>query len=103
MAVLGPPMLTQEQAVEVRVLKRQGKSIRAIARELGLSRVTVRRYLRKSGAQRYGPRALISQSTTTVSPSQDAARLRRPLQRPLQLLAPIASTSSPRKTSSPRQ
>lgn len=56
MAVLGPPMLTQEQAVEVRVLKRQGKSIRAIARELGLSRVTVRRYLRKAGAQRYGPR-----------------------------------------------
>jgi len=56
MAVLEPPMLTQEQAVEVRVLKRQGKSIRAIARELGLSRVTVRRYLRKVGAQRYGPR-----------------------------------------------
>jgi transposase len=56
MAVLGPPMLTQELAVEVRVLKRQGKSIRAIARELGLSRVTVRRYLRKLGAQRYGPR-----------------------------------------------
>src|SRR5665213_1678385 len=56
MAVLGPPMLTQEQAVEVRVLKRQGKSIRAIARELGLSRVTVRRYLCKVGAQRYGPR-----------------------------------------------
>jgi transposase len=56
MAVLGPPMLTQERAVEVRVLKRQGKSIRAIARELGLSRVTVRRYLRKVGAQRYGPR-----------------------------------------------
>jgi transposase len=56
MAVLGPPMLTQEQAVEVRVLKRQGRSIRAIARELGLSRVTVRRYLREPEAQRYGPR-----------------------------------------------
>jgi transposase len=56
MAVLGPPMLTQEQAVEVRVLERQGKSIRAIARELGLSRVTVRRYLRRVGTQRYGPR-----------------------------------------------
>jgi transposase len=56
MAVLGPLMLTQEQAVEVRVLRRQGKSIRAIARELGLSRVTVRRYLRDPQAQRYGPR-----------------------------------------------
>jgi len=35
-------MLTQEQAVEIRVLKRQGLSIRATARETGLSRVTVR-------------------------------------------------------------
>src|SRR5258708_12636102 len=57
MAVLGPPpMLTQEQAVEIRVLRRQGMGIRAIARELGLSRVTVRRYLRGAGAARYGPR-----------------------------------------------
>jgi hypothetical protein len=47
--------------------------------------------------------ALISQSTTTVSPSQDAARLRRPLQRPVELFSPIASTSSPRKSSSSRQ
>lgn len=39
-------MLTQEQAVEVRVLARQGKGVREIARELGLSRNTVRRYLR---------------------------------------------------------
>lgn len=49
-------MLTQEQAVEIRVLRRQGMGIRAIARELGLSRVTVRRYLRDAGAARYGPR-----------------------------------------------
>ena len=57
MAVLEPPMLTQEQAVEIRVLKRQGWSIRAIARETGLSRVTVRRYLEDpEAAARYGPR-----------------------------------------------
>jgi len=49
-------MLTQEQAVEIRVLRRQGMGIRAIAKELGLSRRTVRRYLRNPGAQRYGPR-----------------------------------------------
>ena len=49
-------MLTQEQAVEIRVLRRQGKGIRAIAREFGLSRVTVRRYLRDPNARRYGPR-----------------------------------------------
>ena len=47
-------MLTQEQAVEIRVLRRQGMAIRAIARELGLSRVTVRRYLRDANATRYG-------------------------------------------------
>jgi transposase len=50
-------MLTQEQAVEVRVLQRQGKSIRSISRETGLSRVTVRRYLQDpEAARRYGPR-----------------------------------------------
>jgi transposase len=49
-------MLTQEQAVEIRVLRRQGKGIRAIARELGVSRLTVRRYLRDPSAARYGPR-----------------------------------------------
>lgn len=49
-------MLTQEQAVEIRVLRRQGMGIRAIAKELGLSRRTVRRYLRDPCASRYGPR-----------------------------------------------
>ncbi|MCU0923007.1 MAG: IS21 family transposase [Burkholderiaceae bacterium] len=50
-------MLTQEQAVEVRVLNRRGQSVRSIAKELGCSRNTVRRYLREAGAARYGPRA----------------------------------------------
>jgi transposase len=39
-------MLTQEQAVEIRVLERQGRSIRQIMRDTGLSRNTVRKYLR---------------------------------------------------------
>jgi transposase len=51
-------MLTQEKAVEIRILARQGKSIRAIARELGISRNTVRRYLRDREVPRYGPRAV---------------------------------------------
>lgn len=39
-------MLTQETLVDIHVLHRQGNSIRAIAKELGVSRNTVRRYLR---------------------------------------------------------
>lgn len=39
-------MLTQETLVEIHVLHRQGQSIRAISKQLGVSRNTVRRYLR---------------------------------------------------------
>jgi transposase len=46
-------MLVAEEAVEIRVLSRQGKSIRAIARRLGVSRNTMRRYLRSPGLPRY--------------------------------------------------
>lgn len=49
-------MLTQELAVEIQVLSKQGRSIRQIARETGLSRNTVRRYLREGRPIRYGPR-----------------------------------------------
>jgi transposase len=50
------PMLTQEQAVEIRVMSRRGESVRAIAKQLECSRNTVRRYLRDEAAKRYGPR-----------------------------------------------
>jgi transposase len=46
-------MLVMEEAVEIRVLSRQGKSIRAIARTLRVSRNTVRRYLRGDEVPRY--------------------------------------------------
>lgn len=49
-------MMTQEQAVEIRVLARQGQSKKAIARQLGVSINTVRRYLREPQAGQYGPR-----------------------------------------------
>jgi transposase len=43
-------MLTQERTVEIRVLAHQGYSIKAIGREIGVSRNTVRKHLRgKSG------------------------------------------------------
>jgi transposase len=58
MAVFGLHiMLTQEQSVELRVLAKRGAGIREIARQLGHSRNTVRRYLRDEQAQRSGPRA----------------------------------------------
>jgi transposase len=46
-------MLVAEEAVEIRVVRRQGKSIREIARMLDVSRNTVRRYLRSKGLPRY--------------------------------------------------
>jgi transposase len=46
-------MLVAEEAVEIRVLRRQGKSIREVARLLDVSRNTVRRYLRSEGLPRY--------------------------------------------------
>ena len=50
-------MLTQDQAVEMRVMARRGEGVRSIARQLGCSRNTVRRYLLEKQARRYGPRA----------------------------------------------
>src|SRR5947209_5243506 len=44
--------------LEIRVLHRHGRSIREIAREMGVSRNTVRRYLRDEEAERYKPRPL---------------------------------------------
>lgn len=57
MVALRPPtMLTQGQSVEIKVLARRGFGIRDIARQLGCSRNTVRRYLREASTSRYGPR-----------------------------------------------
>lgn len=41
-------MLTQEWVVTIKVLKQQGKSIKRIARETGLARNTVKKYLQRT-------------------------------------------------------
>lgn len=51
-------MLDQESVVDIHVLQRQGCSVRGISRQLGISRNTVRRYLRDMAqSPDYGPRA----------------------------------------------
>ncbi len=50
-------MLKEEGVVEIKILKRQGYSIRGIARELAISRNTVREYLRTGKKPVYSPRA----------------------------------------------
>jgi len=49
-------MLKEEGVVEIKILKRQGYSIRGIARELGISRNTVREYLRTGKQPVYSSR-----------------------------------------------
>jgi transposase len=51
-------MLNQESLVDIHVLHRQGHSIRAISRQMGIARNTVRSYLRDlARTPAYGPRA----------------------------------------------
>ena len=49
-------MLVGEMALEIRLLAKRGKGLRAIAREIGVSRNTVRRYMRDGDAERYRQR-----------------------------------------------
>ncbi len=49
-------MIRQEEWMDVKLMHRQGASVRRIARETGLSRVTVRRVLAGAAPKPYGPR-----------------------------------------------
>ncbi len=51
-------MIGAELSMEMRVLAKHGKGVREIAREVGVSRNTVRRYLRDPDAVRYKARPL---------------------------------------------
>ncbi|KOF55075.1 transposase, partial [Achromobacter sp. DMS1] len=72
-------MLTQEQAVEIKVMARRGVSIREMAKQLGCSRNTVRRYLREADAQQYRPREA---RATKLDPYKDYLRGRIEAARP---------------------
>ena len=62
-------MLLAEEAVETRVLKQQGKSIREIARMLDVSRNMVRRYLRGEGCRATSAKRDRASSTLTSTTS----------------------------------
>lgn len=67
-------MLTGEEVLEIRILHRQGMSIRAIARDLQVSRETVRKYLREPKREPgYGPRA---PRPSKLDPFKDYIRMR---------------------------
>lgn len=67
-------MLTGEMTLEVRILHRQGLSIRAIARQLQVSRETERKYLRAPELEPiYGPRA---PRTSKLDPFKPYPRMR---------------------------
>lgn len=67
-------MLTGEETLEIRILHRQGMSIRSISRDLQISRETVRKYLRAPDLQPgYGPRAA---RASKLDPFKDYLRMR---------------------------
>ncbi|BBE08487.1 Transposase [Mycoavidus cysteinexigens] len=53
MAFIGAALISQEAYVEIKVLRRHGKSLREIAKEVGCSVNTVRRHLEVSEKPRY--------------------------------------------------
>jgi hypothetical protein len=60
-------MLTQERLVAMHVLETQALSIRAIGRKLGVSRNTVRRYLRDRSLKPLYPRREVSEVALIVT------------------------------------
>ncbi len=61
-------MLGQEGYVDIQVMYRQGASIKAISRELGVSRNTVRKYLRTEVVPKYSDRGV---RPTKLDPYKD--------------------------------
>lgn len=66
-------MISKEVWVDIKTLHRQGRSIRAITRETGLSRNTIRRHLRGEDPPRYRPRP---HRASPLEPYKDYVRAR---------------------------
>ena len=71
-------MVPQEVWMDVKLLHRQGASIRKIARVTGLSRVTVRRMLAQPAPKGYGPRAPRPTKLDAWLPRLEALIMERP-------------------------
>lgn len=68
-------MLTLEERMEVHILHKQGLSQRAIAKELGMSRNTVKRHLHSSGEPKYSQRQ--TQPPSKLAPYKAYVKQRR--------------------------
>jgi len=79
-------MITQEEFIEMKVLKKQGKSIRQIARETGRSRNTVRKSLRVEEIPKYPERPQIA---SKLDPYKNYLRKRVEDAQPYFLPAPV--------------
>lgn len=66
-------MITHEEFIEMKILKKQGKSIRQIARETNRSRNTVRKCLRKDDVPKYPKRV---QTSSKLDPYKEYLKKR---------------------------
>lgn len=80
-------MLKWEQMMEVQILRRQGKSLRQIAQEMGISVNTVVKYLKYQGKPVYRKRRKLK--LRKLAPYEDYLSQRIQLARPLWIPATV--------------
>lgn len=74
-------MIRQEDWMDVKLMHRQGASVRRIARETGFSRATVRRILAQTAPKPYGPREPRATKLDPFLPRLEALAHERPYAR----------------------
>ena len=79
-------MLKWESTMEVHILRKQGKSIRAICRMTGHSKNTVRKYLRSPEPPSYGPRV---RQPIKLDPFKDYLKMRVEAVLPHRIPSPV--------------